>query len=87
MAAAKEPRVRIDDDDMRAFLCIQEELKNDYNNEAVIYQFLKEKGVNYGIIEENLKELLEKQLYNHEIVIAQGLQPENGVDGYYEYKF
>lgn len=87
MAAAKEPRVRIDDDDMRAFLCIQEELKNDYNNEAVIYQFLKEKGVNYGIIEENLKELLEKQLYNHEIVIAQGLQPENGIDGYYEYKF
>lgn len=87
MAAAKEPQVRIDDDDMRAFLCIQEELKDDYDNEAVIYQFLKEKGVNYGIIEENLKELLEKQLYNHEIVIAQGLQPENGVDGYYEYKF
>lgn len=87
MAASKEPRVRISDDDMQAFLYIADDIKDNYDNEEAVRQFLKEKGVTYGIIEENLKELLEKQLYNHEIVIAEGNQPQNGVDGYYEYKF
>lgn len=87
MAASNEPRVRISDDDMQAFLYIADDIKNDYDNEEIVRQFLNEKGVSYGIIEENLKELLEKQLYNREIMIAKGTQPQNGVDGYYEYKF
>lgn len=87
MAASNEPRVRISDDDMQAFLYISDDIKDEYDNEEAVRQFLNEKGVSYGIIEENLKELLEKRLYNREIMIAKGTQPQNGVDGYYEYKF
>lgn len=87
MAASKEPRVRISDDEMQAFLYIAEDIKENYESEGAIRQFLKEKGINYGIIEENLNNLLEKQLYNQEIMIAQGTKPEDGTDGYYEYKF
>lgn len=87
MAASNEPRVRIRDDDMQAFLYISDDIKDEYDNEEAVRQFLNEKGVSYGIIEENLKELLEKRLYNREIMIAKGTQPQNGVDGYYEYKF
>ena len=87
MAASKEPRIKINDNDMRAFLSIPEEVEDKYKSEEAIRQFLKEKGVSYGIIEENLKALLEKQLYDHEVLIAEGTQPQNGVDGYYEYKF
>lgn len=87
MAASKEPRVRISDDEMQAFLYIAEDIKENYESEGTIRQFLKEKGINYGIIDENLNNLLEKQLYNQEILIAQGTKPEDGTDGYYEYKF
>ncbi len=87
MAASKEPRIRISDDDMKAFLYIADDIKEKYDSEGAVRQFLKEKGVTYGIIEENLKELLEKQLYNREVLIAEGIPPQNGVDGYYEYKF
>lgn len=87
MSASKEPQVRISEDEMQAFLYIADEIKDDYDNEEAVRQFLKQKGVNSGIVEENLKEMLEKQLYNREILIAQGTQPQDGVDGYYEYKF
>lgn len=87
MAASKEPQVKISEDEMQAFLYIADEIKDDYDNEEAVRRFLSEKGVNSGIIEENLRELLEKQLYGREILIAEGTQPQNGVDGYYEYKF
>lgn len=87
METAKEPRVNIIDDDMRAFLYVPEEVEDKYKNEEAIHQFLEEKGVSYGIIEENIKKILEKQLYDCEILIAEGTEPKNGVDGYYEYKF
>lgn len=84
---AKEPKVRITEDEMQGFLYIEKELWDNYKDEASIRQFLGQKGITHGIIEENLKELVDKQLYNREILIAEGDQPENGVDGYYEYKF
>lgn len=87
MAAEKEPRIRICDDDMQAFLYIADELRNEYDNEEAVRQFLKQKGITHGIIEENVKEIFERRLYNREILVAEGTRPENGVDGYYEYKF
>ena len=87
MAASKEPRVRISDDEMQAFLYIPYELMDNYKDMETVQLFLKQKGVNFGIIEENLKELLEKQLCDREILIAEGSQSQDGTDGYYDYKF
>lgn len=86
-AKTKEPRVKIIDNDMKAFLYVPDKCKDKYKSEDAIRQFLKEKGVTYGIIEENLKKILEKQLYDCEVLIAEGTESKNGVDGYYEYKF
>lgn len=87
MEVSKEPKIRMSDDEMQAFLYIPYEMGDSYKDEDKIRQFLKEKGVNYGIIEENLKRTLESPLCNQEILIAEGISAENGVDGYYEYKF
>lgn len=87
MAASKEPRVRISDDEMQAFLYIPYELMDNYKDMETVQLFLKQKGVNFGIIEENLKGLLEKQLCDREILIAEGSQSQDGTDGYYDYKF
>lgn len=87
MTAAKEAQIRISEDDMQAFLYIPKEMKEEYPEEEAVRELLKQKGITHGIIEENLKEVLEKQLYNHEVLIAEGSQAQNGVDGYYEYKF
>lgn len=49
-------------------------------------EFLKQKGVTYGIIEENLKESLKKG-NAHLCVVAKGLETVDGVDDTIDFKF
>lgn len=86
MAGLKKPQIRISDNDMRAFLYMPIPTEGSYT-EADIQRVLHEEGIVYGIQEEKIQEALKKEQYNCEILIAEGMQPQDGVDGYYEYKF
>ena len=48
---------------------------------------MKNKGVTKGILEEDLKEIVEKHEYNHKYIIAKGKAPIDGKDGRIELAF
>jgi len=56
-------------------------------SEKEILGDLNAKGVKAGIKQDVIKELMEHPRYCEDIVIAQGLEPEDSVDGYVEYLF
>ena len=88
MAAStqNEPKVRLSRDNMKAYLLLpRPELEvHDFN---YILAVLQTYGVSYGIKEDKIRQMVEQQVYNQEVVVAEGEMPEDGVDGYYEYKF
>lgn len=54
---------------------------------ATVMQELKRMGVVYGICEQKIEEMLSKKIYNQKILVAEGVKPQNGADGRYEYFF
>lgn len=48
---------------------------------------LYHKGIRYGILADDLKELVEKKKYHVTIPVALGTMPQRGKDGYYEFCF
>lgn len=88
MAAStqNEPKIRLSHDNMKAYLFLpRPELEvHDFN---YILALLKTSGVSFGINEKKIRQMLEQQVYNQEVLIAEGQIPEDGIDGYYEYKF
>ena len=50
-------------------------------------EILEQNGVHFGILETALQDMAESQLYNQPILVAKGIKPVDGVDGYYEYMF
>ena len=82
----KEPQIRVSRDNMQEYLYLPNPVMDAYT-EREVREALEKSGVSYGIQEDALNNVLENQLYNREILIAQGDRPKDGVDGYYEYKF
>lgn len=88
MAAStqSEPKVRLSRDNMKAYLLLpRPELENHDLN--YILAVLKTNGISYGIQEDKINQMIEQHIYDQEVLIAEGQTPEDGVDGYYEYKF
>lgn len=88
MAAStqSEPKVRLSRDNMKAYLLLpRPELENHDLN--YILAVLKTGGISYGIKEDKISQMVEQQIYDQEVLVAEGQMPEDGVDGYYEYKF
>jgi len=48
---------------------------------------LDDRGVKYGIDEAALTELIDEKKYGVETLVAQGTEPVDGKDGYYDYNF
>ncbi len=86
MAGLKEPQIRISDNNMKAFLFMPTPTEGSYTEED-IRKALNKAKVTYGIMQEKIQEALEKEMYACEVLIAEGTKPQDGVDGYYEYKF
>ncbi len=88
MAAStqSEPKVRLSRDNMKAYLLLpRPELENHDLN--YILAVLKTVGVSYGVKQDRISQMVEQQIYDQEVLVAEGQMPEDGVDGYYEYKF
>lgn len=82
----KDPQIRVSHDNMKAYLFLPNPVMDTYT-EREIEEALQNSNVAYGIQEDKIREVIEQQIYNREVLIAQGDAPKDGVDGYYEYKF
>lgn len=79
--------VRATYDEMEAYILLPEPMLGESYDVAQLKDALAENGVSEGIFEEKLAELVRNGIYNSEVLIAQGVSPVDGVDGYYEYNF
>lgn len=73
-------------DEMLAYLQLRHQENAEYSVEEVV-QFLAGKGICSGILEENIRRIIEEKNWNTPVLVARGSRPENGRDGYYEYFF
>lgn len=88
MLTEQKPVVRIAYDEMEAYMLLPETEQNDaMYNLIQLKDALAESGVCEGILEERLRELVEYKIYNSEVLVARGVPPVDGVDGYYDYNF
>lgn len=86
VSAQNEPKVRLSRDNMKAYLFLpRPELENHDLN--YILAVLQTNGISYGLDESKVSQMVEQHIYDQEVLIAEGQVPEDGVDGYYEYKF
>lgn len=83
----QKPMVRVTYDEMEAYILLPEPSEGEVYDVAQLKTALQEGGVNTGIIEEKLQELVDNKIYNSEIVVANGIRPVDGVDGHYDYNF
>lgn len=53
----------------------------------LVHQFLKEKGIVYGIDEQAIQKFTSEMSYGEKYEVAKGKEGTDGVDGYYEFLF
>lgn len=81
-------QVRIEEDDMLAYLCIEAPLKASSKELHVdtvedLLEALKKNEVVAGINQNVLEDIIKNRYYNEEIIVARGRPAVNGKDGYY----
>ena len=82
----KNPEIRVSHDNMKAYLYLPGSMMDDYTVTDV-HEALKRSGVSYGILEGAIQDAIDARMMEREVLVAQGNMPQDGVDGYYEYKF
>lgn len=83
----EKPLVRTTYDDMEGYILLAEPGEDEEYTISLLMQALSDKGINTGIYENRLSEMIENKIYGQEVLIAEGTQAVDGVDGYYDYKF
>ncbi len=77
--------VIVSKDEMDAYIEVQDPEKS--FTRAEILEVLKRRGITQGIIKEGVDTLLDGRGYLMPVLIARGLPPKNGRDGWYEFFF
>lgn len=78
-------RVRIEEDEMTAWLYIAPKQDGtDYTREELI-EFLRVNGVTEGYHRSNLAAMAKKHVYYREVIAARAILPAEGQDGHFEY--
>lgn len=81
-----DPKVRLSNDNMKAYLYLPKPDFEGYELDEII-EVLQRTGISYGVKEQKVRDMVEQQIYNQEVLIAEGDQAVDGIDGYYDYKF
>ena len=79
--------VRIEPDEMTAWLYLNRPNHNGKFTKQNILDFLKKHGVERGYHTSNIAAIAKKEVYEREIKVALGREAVDGKDGWYEYPF
>lgn len=79
--------VRITNDDMQAFISIDPPIGGEDITEKAIYEALKINGVVFNIKDDAVKAAAAQRAYKKEILVAEGVHPQNGKDAEIQYHF
>jgi uncharacterized protein (DUF342 family) len=80
-------KIKVNDDKMMASVMLKEPPEGESYAFEDIMGRLRTEGVTTGIKEDVVKTMAEHGIYNQRVVIANGLDPVEGRDGYYDFKF
>ena len=79
--------ISISQDSMTAYLRLPEPLQGQKYLLEDIRSVIESAGVKVGIDEQAIQQMIDYGIYNRTMAVASGQAPQNGTDGYYEYKF
>lgn len=85
--SSKKTMIQISNDNMLATIVLAPPLEEEPYSIDEIMSILSDAGIEYGIKRDAIWGLIEKNQYNKEIVVAEGVKKENGRDGVYEFFF
>lgn len=81
------PTVRITEDCMEAYMNVPACETGEAYTVDYFMDVLRLNHIKIGIIQENLEEIVTQRLFDREVLVAKGTEPEDGVNGYFEYLF
>lgn len=79
--------LRVEEDAMTAWLYLMSPEEGQNYSKGDLERFMQHRGIVMGFHSSNLSAIIKKNVYNREIIVAQGRQPMEGTDGYFEYLF
>lgn len=81
------PTVRITEDNMKAYMTVPQPLVGESYTVDYLEDVLRLNHIKIGVLTEQLEKIVTHHLYDREVLAAQGVEMENGKNGYYEYFF
>ena len=84
---AKGTYLRVDEDEMAAWLYLAPPDRGQIYSKSELMTYLERNGVVKGYHSSNLSAIVKKEVYDREILVAQGAESVPGRDGYFEYLF
>ncbi len=80
--------IEISEDEMKAYLTVSAPtLSGRILEDYEIEQLIESRGIIFGVKKERIKEIMEEERFNVPIIIAEGIQPENGQDSEIDFHF
>ncbi len=79
--------VTISQDSMTAYLCLPKPLDGQKYSLEDVQTVLADSGIRRGIDQNVIQQMVQGAVYDRTVAVASGQEPQNGTDGYYEYKF
>ena len=84
---AKGTYLKVDEDKMAAWLYLMPPEPDMVYSKQALIDYLASQGVIEGLHQSNLSAIIKKQVYEREILVAQGRAIQDGENGYFEYLF
>ena len=84
----KDPKIRISYDEMEAYLMLPTPLEvgEEYTLSDILEK-VQDAGVKIGIDENKISAMINEKYYDHECLIAKGINVIDGVDAYFDFHF
>lgn len=79
--------VIVGEDGMKAALLIRSKAYDKPHSVDEVKQILRKSGIQLGIRDGIIKEILDKKMFDKHYLVAQGVMPRHGKNGYFEYFF
>lgn len=79
--------IRITEDKLQAFLYVISPNGGKHITEEIIYKFLSENNIKFGIKDNEIRSIVNNKLYDMEMKIAEGIWSIPGIDAKFEYHF